>query len=271
MTTTPRLTLMDQLRLFGRSGWEQAAWNYPRLQNLGFCYIMIPAIKRLYEDPQARQAALTRHLVAFNTMPYMQSLITGVTLSLEEQRAQGAAITDAEINALTVGMMGSLAGVGDPVWWGSWRPILSAVAATLALSGLGLGGALVFFVGWNLVRLTFRWGAQRWGYHQGLNVMTTLGSGILQKWTRGASIVGMFVMGALVPRWTRFRVAPQLTTGGHGHASLQAVLDQLVPGLGPLLLTLGAVWLLRHRVKPAWLLVGVLIGGLLGYGLGWLK
>lgn len=267
-TTPKRLTLGDQLRIFGRSGLEQASWNYPRLQNLGFCYVMIPAINRLYAARTDQADAATRHLVSFNTMPYMQSLITGVTLSLEEQRAQGVLVSGDDINAMKVGMMGSLAGVADPVWWGTWRPILSAFAASLALSGFGIGGPVVFFLGWNLVRLGFRWWAQRWGYRQGLHVMDFLGNGILQKLTLGASIVGMFIMGALVPRWTRVTFKATLTTSAHTDYSLQKLLDQLVPGLLPLALTLLCVWLLRHRVKPLWLLVGVLLVSIVGYWLG---
>jgi len=185
----PALTLGDQVKIFGRSGLEQASWNYPRLQNLGFCYIMIPAIRRLYDDQNDQAAAATRHLTAFNTMPYMQSLITGVTMALEEQHANGDDVSAADINAMKVGMMGSLAGVADPVWWGTWRPILSAFAASLALSGFGIGGALVFFIGWNVVRLGFRWWAQRWGYRQGLHVIDYLSSGILQKLTLGAVVI----------------------------------------------------------------------------------
>lgn len=267
--TKPRqLTLGDQFLIFGRSGWEQAAWNYPRLQNLGFCYLMIPAIRRLYPDKQEAGEAAERHLALFNTMPYMQSLITGVTLSLEEDHANGKPVSAEDISAVKVGMMGSLAGVADPVWWGTWRPILSAFAASLALSGFGIVGPLVFFIGWNVVRLAFRWIAQRWGYHQGLKVVTALSSGMLQKLTLGASIVGMFVMGAIVPRWTRVTLAPIIATSAHGSLSLQGMLDRLLPGLVPLLLTLGCVWLLRRHVKPLWLLVGVFVIGLGGYWLG---
>ncbi|MFC6290055.1 PTS system mannose/fructose/sorbose family transporter subunit IID [Levilactobacillus angrenensis] len=275
MTTkneTPRqLTLTDQLWIFGRSGWEQAAWNYPRLQNLGFCYLMIPAIRRLYPDKTEAGQAAERHLELFNTMPYMQSLITGVTLSLEEDRANGEPVSAADISAVKVGMMGSLAGVADPIWWGTWRPILSAFAASLALSGFGIVGPLVFFIGWNLARLTFRWWAQRWGYHQGLKVVTFLSSGVLQKLTLGASIVGMFVMGAIIPRWTRVKLAPIVATSHHAALSLQSLMDQLLPGLIPLLLTLGCVWLLRRHVKPLWLLLGVFVLGLVGYSLGILR
>lgn len=274
MTTTKQpltLTLGDQLRIFGRSGLEQAAWNYPRLQNLGFCYIMIPAIQRLYADRTDQAAAATRHLTSFNTMPYMQSLITGVTLSLEEQRANGHPVSDDEINAVKVGMMGSLAGVADPVWWGTWRPILSAFAASLALSGLGILGPIVFFVGWNVVRLGFRWWAQRWGYRRGVQIVEDLSRGILQKLTLGASIVGMFIMGALVPRWTRISLKPVLVTAHHATYDLQALLDQLLPGLLPLGLTLGCVWLLRRHVKPFWLLLGILGLSILGYWGGLFK
>lgn len=263
------LTLGDQLLIFGRSGWEQAAWNYPRLQNLGFCYIMIPAIRRLYATDQAEmRAAAQRHLELFNTMPYMQSLITGVTLSLEEDRANGKPVSATDINAVKVGMMGSLAGVADPVWWGTWRPILSTFAASLALSGFGIVGSLVFFLGWNLVRLGFRWGAQRWGYRQGLKVVTSLSSGVLQQLTLGASIVGMFVMGAIIPRWTHVRLAPIIATSHQTTLSLQAMMDQLLPGLVPLILTVGCVWLLRRHVKPLWLLAGVFVLGIGGYWLG---
>ncbi len=266
-----RLTLSDQLLVFSHSGLEQAAWNYPRLQNLGFCYLMVPAIRRLYPEKEARILAAQRHLELFNTMPYMQSLITGVTLSLEEDHANGKGVSNDDIRALKVSMMGSLAGVADPVWWGTLRPILSAFAASLALSGFGIVGPLVFFIGWNVARLSFRWATQRWGYLQGLKVVTFLSSGVLQKLTLGASIVGMFVMGAIVPRWTRFKFAPIIASSQHNSLSLQAMLDQLLPGLVPLILTLVCVWLLRHHVKPLWLLLGVFILGLGGYWLGLLR
>lgn len=266
-----RLTWGDQLRVFSRSGWEQAAWNYPRLQNLGFCYLMIPAIQRLYPNKDAAGQAAARHLELFNTMPYMQSLITGVTLSLEEDHVNGKDVSTEDISAVKVGMMGSLAGVADPVWWGTWRPILSAFAASLALSGFGIVGPLVFFIGWNLARLSFRWFAQRWGYRQGLQVVNVLSSGLLQKLTLGASIVGMFVMGAIIPRWTRVRLAPIVATSHHAALSLQSMMDQLLPGLIPLVLTLLCVWLLRRHVKPLWLLLGVFVLGLVGYSLGILR
>ncbi|VTP69368.1 PTS system mannose-specific EIID component [Leclercia adecarboxylata] len=61
------------------------------MQALGFCFSMVPAIKRLYpENNDARRQAIKRHLEFFNTHPYVAAPVLGVTLAMEEQRANGA-------------------------------------------------------------------------------------------------------------------------------------------------------------------------------------
>ena len=96
------------------------------MQNLGWAYALIPAIKKLYTTKEDRAAALERHLEFFNTHPYVAAPIMGVTLALEEERANGAEIDDTAIQGVKIGMMGPLAGVGDPVFWFTVRPILGA-------------------------------------------------------------------------------------------------------------------------------------------------
>ncbi len=96
---------------------EQGSWNFERMQNLGFAYIMAPAIKRLYPDPSQRKAAMKRHLQFFNTSPIMQSLITGVVLSMEEDRANGADISDDTINAVKTAMMGQWVALAIQSGW----------------------------------------------------------------------------------------------------------------------------------------------------------
>jgi len=46
------------------------------------------------------------------------------------------------------------------------------------------------------------------------------------------------------------------------------MMDQLLPGLIPLVFTVGCVWLLRRHVKPLWLLAGIFVLGIGGYWLG---
>lgn len=115
-TTTgeKKLTASDIRGVFLRSNLFQGSWNFERMQALGFCFSMVPAIRRLYpENSEERKQAIKRHLEFFNTQPFVAAPILGVTLAMEEQRANGAEIDDAAINGIKVGLMGPLAGVGD--------------------------------------------------------------------------------------------------------------------------------------------------------------
>ena len=96
------LTKKDRLSVMLRSQFLQGSWNYERMQNGGWAFSLIPALKKLYPNPEDSKAALKRHLEFFNTHPYIASPILGVTLALEEDRANGAPIDDATIQGILV-------------------------------------------------------------------------------------------------------------------------------------------------------------------------
>ena len=204
-----KLTKKDRISVWLRSTFLQGSWNYERMQNGGWAFAMIPAIKRLYKTKEERSAALKRHLEFFNTHPYVASPILGVTLALEEERSNGTEVDDITIQGVKVGMMGPLAGIGDPVFWFTVRPILGALGASLAING-NILGPIIFFVAWNLIRMAFTWYTQEFGYKVGSSITDDLSGGLLQDITRGASILGMFILGALVNRWVSVSFAPTI-------------------------------------------------------------
>lgn len=296
-----KLTKADRRSVMLRSQFLQGSWNYERMQNGGWAYSLIPALKKLYPNKDDASAALKRHLEFFNTHPYIAAPILGVTLALEEERANGAQIDDAAIQGVKVGMMGPLAGIGDPVFWFTVRPILGAIAASLATGGSVIAPLFFFFV-WNIVRVAFLWYTQEFGYQKGSEITKDLSGGILQTITKGASILGMFVMGILVQRWTNinfpmviskvkmadgaFIKFPQGTVNGtqlqevltamnKGVAlspdkvtTLQDNLNQLVPGFAALLLTFLCMWLLKKKVNPIAIIFGLFAVGILGHLVG---
>lgn len=297
------LTKSDRFKVMLRSQLLQGSWNYERMQNGGWAYSLIPALKKLYPQREEASAALKRHLEFFNTHPYIAAPILGVTLALEEERANGAPIDDAAIQGVKVGMMGPLAGIGDPVFWFTVRPILGAIAASLATGGSILA-PLFFFVVWNAIRIGFLWSTQEFGYTKGSEITNDLSGGILQTLTKGASILGMFVMGILVPRWTSINFAPvvsnvplddkayihfpegavdgstlQKILSDMGNSSLtpnkvttlQDNLNMLVPGLAAVLLTFLCMWLLKKKVNPILIIFGLFAAGIIGYVLGLFK
>ena len=105
-----QLSQADRKKVWWRSQFLQGSWNYERMQNLGWAYSLIPAIKKLYTNKEDQAAALKRHLEFFNTHPYVAAPIIGVTLALEEEKANGTEIEDAAIQGVKIGMMGPLAG-----------------------------------------------------------------------------------------------------------------------------------------------------------------
>lgn len=305
MADNIKLSKHDRFQVAWRHQFLQGSWNYERMQNGGWCYSLIPAIKKLYPNKDDQVKALKRHLEFYNTHPYVSAPVMGVTLALEEERANGVAVTDTAIQGVKVGMMGPLAGVGDPVFWYTVRPILGALGASLALSG-SLAGPILFFVAWNVIRIAFLWYSQEFGYNAGSNIAKDLSGGLLRKVTEGASILGMFIIGALVERWVSIKFTPvvaqipqqdgafidwsQLSAGADGikealtqYASLGATglsnvktvtlqqnLDSLIPGLAAVGVTLLCCWLLKKKVSPIAIILGMFAVGIIGRVLGFM-
>ncbi|MBM7544195.1 PTS system mannose/fructose/sorbose family transporter subunit IID [Periweissella beninensis] len=290
------LSKKDRLSVWWRSTFLQGSWNYERMQNGGWAFSLVPAIKRLYKTKEDRAAALKRHLEFFNTHPYIASPIIGVTLALEEERANGAPVDDVAIQGVKVGMMGPLAGIGDPVFWFTVKPILGALAASLAMSG-NILGPIIYFVGWNVIRMGFMWYTQEFGYKAGSKITEDLSGGVLQDITKGASILGMFILGALVNRWVSVKFTPTvssvkldkgayidwsnlpagakgiqaalqqqaagLSLTSHKVTTLQNNLDSLIPGLAGLAITLLCMWLLKKKVSPIIIILGLFAVGII--------
>jgi PTS system mannose-specific IID component len=268
-----KLTKSDLTSMFIRSNFHQGSWNYERMQALGYCFAMVPVIKRLYTGDERKQA-LKRHLEFFNTQPFVTAPILGVTAAMEEQKANGADIDDGAINGLKIGLMGPLAGVGDPIFWGTLRPVAAALGASIALTGSILG-PILFFVIFNAVRLAIRWFGVSYGYSKGTTIVADMAGGRLQKLTEGASILGLFVMGALVNRWTSINIPIVVSTiakadGTTAITTVQTILDSLLPGLLPLLATFACMKLLKMKVNAVWIIFGIFALGILFFGLGWM-
>ena len=286
-----------------RHQFLQGSWNYERMQNGGWAFSIIPAIKKLYSKKEDRIAALKRHLEFYNTHPYVSAPVMGVTLALEEERANGAPVEDSAIQGVKIGMMGPLAGVGDPVFWFTARPILGALGASLALSG-SIMGPLLFFIVWNVLRFGFMWYTQEFGYKVGTKITKDLSGGLLSKITQCASILGMFIIGALVKRWVSIGFTSVVSTvqqsegayidwsslpagtqgiksaleqysalGANGLnidkvTTLQQNLDSLIPGLAAVLLTLLCCWLLKKKVSPILIIIALFVVGVAARLLG---
>lgn len=158
-------------KTFFRSYLLQASWNFERLQNLGFLFIMLPGLRAIY-GARIPQEVLARHKEYFNTHPYFAPMIAGATLRLEMDLAAGEEV-EVEIASFKKMVMAPFAAIGDSLFWGGIRPLASITALFLASQG-SLWAPVVFLVLYNLPHLACRGGGLLLGYLGGMRAIESI-------------------------------------------------------------------------------------------------
>jgi PTS system mannose-specific IID component len=251
--------------------FSHSTYNWERLQGVGFAHSMTPIIAKLYTKKEDIVAALKRHLVFFNTQPDVGGVIHGIVIAMEEERALGADITDDAINAVKVGLMGPMAGVGDTIQQGIVIPILLAIGMNIATGG-NVGAATrgnilgpLFFL---VTMAAFVWGFGWWifktGYLKGRDAVTTiLQSGMLDRLMTGAMVLGNFVIGALTVSFVSLHTPLGFSIGGTSFV-LQDILNMFMPNLLPLILTMVVWWLVaKKEANVTKVMIAIIVIGIL--------
>lgn len=220
--------------------------SYERMQSVAFCYSMIPILEKLYKKKEDLSNALVRHLNFFNTQGIWGTPIHGITISMEEQKASGEDIPDAAITGIKTGLMGPFAGIGDTMDWGTWKPLIFSLAASFGMSGSILGAFIPFL----FAIITFSEGYYFWnlGYSLGRDSVTSiLQSGWIQELITGASILGLFMMGALSASFVKLDIPIVLNLSEGNQLSIQGILDGIAPGILPLAVVFSIYWVLKNK------------------------
>lgn len=238
--------------------FHDAGVNFERRQNLGFAMALAPVVRRLWQSFDERYAALRRNLTLFGSEWTFGASLVGAMAALEERRANGELVSDAEMVGAKSGVMASLDAVGTAVMIGAVTSVLVAVGVELARQGSILG-PLGFAVVQSFIVLTVGFFSFRIGYAQ----MHRFGDWArANTWLRpalfGAMRLGAFVLGALVAQYVRLSLPGSAVIQiGQAQVALgPRVLDAILPGLIPLAITLGLWWLLRYRYANPMVLLG---------------
>ena len=238
--------------------------SFERLQSLSFVGCLAPILKKLYKDDEELSLAFKRHLTFFNTEGSWGSLIHGIVIAMEEERAKGEEISDDMITGLKTGFMGPLAGIGDTVDWGTIRPIVIGLFLPLASAGSWIAG-LGPFVVVSLITSTISYYLWHLGYKVGRkSILQVLKDGRINQFIMASSILGMFMMGILSSQYVKLELKPFLMVNGE-KTTIQSYVDQILPGLLPIAAVFILYYLIKKRnVKYTTILLGVLVFSLLG-------
>jgi PTS system mannose-specific IID component len=262
------LTKKDVVNAFWRwTFFSHANYNYERLEATGLVQSLTPIIKKLYgDDPKEFKAAILRHMQFYNTEPHFGGVINGIVIAMEEERANGAPITDEAINGVKTGLMGPFAGIGDTLWQGTLTPILLAFGISLGAQGNLMGPVLYGLLMFGIM-LPIAYIVWMKGYELGKEGLESLlGGNQLKQIITGASAMGAIVLGALASSFVSVS-SPLIIKIGKMKMSLQTdVFDKLFIGLIPLLITLGTLYLLKNkRMKSTTVLfILILVGAVCG-------
>jgi mannose/fructose/N-acetylgalactosamine-specific phosphotransferase system component IID len=151
------MSIADQFRIFIRSFAIQGAWNFPRMQGLGFFYILAPWLRKV--SGKHFQKACRRHLDYFNTHPFMVSYIAGVVARLEEEGNSEESVRARD------SLMGPLGAVGDGFFWAKVRPTVILLALIISFRWLWAAAPLLLLV-FNAIQIPERWSGVKKGYCQ---------------------------------------------------------------------------------------------------------
>ena len=241
----------------------QTCYNYERMQGMGFCHSMLPIIERLYPKKEDRAAAMQRHLTYYNTENNWGAAITGIVASMEEEKANGAELDDEAINGIKTSLMGPLAGIGDTVTQSLVKTILLSIGCSLALSGSALG-PILFVVGMSIYTLGLSYNAYFLGYRSGKTSVTKLlRSGVVKNVSEALGALGMMVLWARVAANIAI-TTPFTVTISDTEVVLQTILDSILPKMLPLVAFLITYRLVVKGKKPAYIIIGMFVVGIVG-------
>ncbi|MDN6664454.1 MAG: PTS system mannose/fructose/sorbose family transporter subunit IID [Tetragenococcus koreensis] len=251
--------------VFWRSFALQGAFNFERMQNIGYAYSMVPIIRKLYKNKEDQAEALDRHLEIFNTTPQLVPLILGISTAMEEENANNPAFDEQSINAVKASLMGPLAGIGDSIFWGTLRVIAAGIGVSLAEQG-SIFGPILFLLIFNAPNILIRIFGLKMGYQVGVNSLERIQKeGLMDKIMAVATIIGLAVVGGMIA--TMLDITTPLQWEGSGaEIVVQDILDQILPKMLPLAFTL-VLYKLIKKVSVTKLTLGIIVFGIIMHAL----
>lgn len=248
-----KITKKDLSDAVWRSILLQGTFNFERYQGSGWCAMMAPILEKIYvDDKDELREALKDNAGFFNTQAQMTTFLQGLLLSMYEKKRDRSLI-----NNIRVSLFGPLAGIGDSIFWFTIMPIMAGICSSMVNQGSLLGPAIYFvvYIGIFMLKHLFI----NAGYKMGTSSINLLGERTNDLST-AASILGCTVIGGLVATLVSISVKTTITVGEGAIVSIQeGFFDKIIPGFLPILITGLMYYLLRKKVSPTVLMVGILI------------
>ncbi|MBY6198423.1 PTS system mannose/fructose/sorbose family transporter subunit IID [Vibrio hangzhouensis] len=248
--------------------YNLSSMSFERLESFGFCLGMMPALKKLYPNPEDRQEAMKRHASFYNTEPQLGAIINGMAVGMEEKKANGEPVDGETINTLKVGLMGPVAGIGDSMIPGMLVPILLSIGMALAAGGSMLG-PIFYIVAFNAIAIIGSYQLFMKGYKMGAGSVEMLVSHRSTKIREALSLLGVFVMGGVAASYVNLGTGLEFATKDGVDINVQMMLDGIFPKLLPLVVVLGTWFAMAKKgLSPVKAMLSLVVLSFIGVAIG---
>lgn len=222
-----KLTNKDIKKLGLRSMFYQTGFNFEKMQAGSFGWCLLPGLEKIYgkKSEEVGNAISTYGLDFINTEQHAASFLMGLVLSMEENGSDRQLI-----KSMKTGLFGSLAGIGDAIFWFTLLPISGSIAASLCGQNLIIGP--IFFIAFWILMALSRILFLKAGYKLGNSAIDMLTKNV-RELTKAAGILGVMVVGAMIPSYVSFAFPEDLML--FGTVGVQSIFDSIIPNLLPAL------------------------------------
>lgn len=266
-STHPLIGNKELNSMFWRSFLMQSSWSFDKMMGYGQMYGIEKSLRKIYKDDDNYYEALERHTETYNITPHISTFVMGISVAMEEENAVNKDFDSSSINAVKVGLMGPLSGIGDSFFWGTFRVISAGIGIAIAQQG-NVMGSLLYFLLYTGIHFLVKWLAGRYGYQFGTDFLEGSEDGhAIEKISYGASILGLTVIGAMIAEMVGLSTSLVMNFG-ESQIELQSIFDQIFPGILPLGITFLCVWLLNKNVKTIYIILGIFAFSIFGSYLG---
>ena len=265
LTPAPRLDNKTLNRMAWRSMQLQACFNYERMQSAGWLWAILPGLQKIHTNKDDLATSMTHNMDFLNTHPFIVTFVMGIVLSMEQQKMDIQTIRSVRISTAA-----PLGGIGDALFWMSLVPIVAGMTAQMAIDG-SIIGPILYFVFIFGVEMALRYGLLYWSYNMGTKAITAM-TKYAKEFTHAASVLGVFIVGALIANYgggTKLGISvpngetaaevEKLVVDGQEvvtetvtemqpvFINIQDYFDKVLPCLIPLLLTLLCFFLIKKK------------------------
>lgn len=253
--------------MFFRQFTSQCSQSYDKMMAYGFMYTLEKPLRKIYPDDEDFYRALDRHTEFFNMTPHVLPFVAGLSVSMEEQAARDPSFDISSVNAVKVGLMGPLSGIGDSFYWGTFRVVAAGIGIGLAATGNPLG-PIIYALIYTVVNVLTRIVSAHLGYNLGTKFLEqSAQSNLMNRLTDAAGVLGMTVVGAMIATMVSLNTS-LVFTFGESEVALQAIFDDIFLGILPMAATFICLWLYKRNVKTIWIIFGIFAVCIAGCGFG---